>query len=154
MIPDYSRPPGFTEFTPDGHRGLERHLPKSRHHYEPPWLNRRCRAFDIANRKDIDCGGGHIIKASRKPARYMSQEFAHFSETTGLFYNLFDHWGSMTLPDGRIALHSSPYSDAHRLAAQMAQNLGLELLSKPGDRSVYAQGAFWFLWAEPQTTRP
>lgn len=144
-IPDYSRPPGFSSFTHDGHRALKSH-------HTPPWLNRRCRAFDIANRKPIDCGGGHIIKASKAPARFMSLEFDHFIHNRGLSHNLFDHWGSMMLPGGRIALHSSPYSHSYQQAASLAKDLGLEMLSHPGDRSVYAPGAFWYLWAEPITS--
>jgi hypothetical protein len=151
-VPDYARPADFTGFTPDGHRGLDRHLPKARHHHVPPWLNRRCRAFDIVSRQPIDCGGGYLIKPSHKPARYLSQEFSHFMNSRGLWYSLFDHWGSLELPDGRIALHSSPYNtDGYKAAQALAQALGLELLSSPGDLSHYGYGTRWFLWAESAT---
>lgn len=149
MQTDYSRPPDFASFTTDGHRALARHLPGYRHHHAPDWINRRCRVFDIANRKPIDCGGGHFIKASKSPARFMREEFNHFMQIRGLWQSLFDHWGSMTLPDGRVALHSSPYCDSYYQAESVASDLGLQLLSRPGDMSVYAPGAFWFLWAEP-----
>jgi len=159
-IPDYSRPSGFTLFAKDGHRALARHLPGYRHHHEPAWLKRRCRQFDIENRKPIDCGNGRFFKASKLPARFIGQEFNHYMTSRVSCNGLFDHWGSMTLPDGRIALHSSPYCDSYSQAASMAKDLGLQLLSRPGDMSVYAPGAFWFLWAEPlhlsalQATRP
>jgi hypothetical protein len=150
-IPDYSRPSDFASFTPDGHRALARHLPGYRHHQEPAWLKRRCRQFDIDSRKPIDCGNGRVFKASKLPARFIGQEFSHYMMSRDSWSRLFDHWGSMTLPDGRIALHSSPYCDSRSQAARMAKDLGLQLLSRPRDMSVYAEGAYWFLWAEPIT---
>jgi len=81
----------------------------------------------------------------------MHQEF---DEIRQLFSNLFDHWGKLTLPDGRVALHASPYYPARKEAEMFAGALGLELLSSPGELSKYGHGTFWFLFAEPIIQKP
>lgn len=135
----------------DGHKGIEIAFPTAKFYNYPKWLNKRCREYRKTKRQSWTDAKGKIGFFHAWPDRFMHEEFG---EVVQLFPNLFDHWGKLTLPDSRIALHASPYYPARKEAEFFADILGLELLSSPGELSRYGHGTFWFLFAEPIITKP
>ena len=134
----------------DGHKGIEIAFPTAKFYNCPKWLNKRCREYRKTKRRRWTDTRGKIRFLDPWPERYMHEESG---EVMQLFPNLFDHWGKLTLPDGRIALHASPYCPARKEAESFADILGIELLSSPGELSRYGHGTFWFLFAEPIITK-
>jgi len=145
---DFSRPPGRPDHFADGHKELTAAIPSAEFYRQPKWLCHRCRAYSQRQREIYTDPWGKTRYASPWPQRYLRSEFDHLRGHRE-FQPLFDHWGKLKLDDGRVALFSCPYHDDYTAALAFAEALGLELLSRAGDRSHYGFTTSWYLWAEP-----
>jgi hypothetical protein len=116
----------------------------------PKWLNSRCRSYSASQRPTWTDSRGKTHHFSPWPARYIREEFDHLAAQEP-WCGLFDHWGRLTLDDGRVALFSCPYLDDYAAATAFAEAVRLELLSDPGDLSQYGYSSNWYFWAEPIT---